>query len=111
MPTPSVPRAFAIGHLWGATRPYPDRPGVSSGERQWWRHGRLPLPKLRNDTLNRSQGGHVDWQTLINLQFHKPVSNDIHDLVGVGDIHCRHEVDSLGVKPFLDDEARPRKTL
>src|SRR5262245_40613116 len=48
---------------------------------------------------------------LINLQFHQPVSNNIHDLVGIGDIHGRHEVDALGVKTFFDDKGCLRKTL
>src|SRR5205085_12470936 len=34
----------------------------------------------------------------------KPVSNDIHDLIGIGDIYGRHEVDSFGVKTLLDDK-------
>ena len=71
----------------------------------------LPLLKLRNDTLNRPKWGHVEWQPLINLQLHKPVSNDIYDFVGIGDIHGRHQVDALGVKPFFDDEGCLRKTL
>src|SRR5215470_10517768 len=48
---------------------------------------------------------------LLNLQFHQSVSNNLHDLVGIGDIHGRHEVNPFGVKPFLNDEGCLRKTL
>lgn len=71
----------------------------------------LPLPKLHNDTLHRPPWGQVDGQPLLNLQFPKSVSDHSNDLVGIGDIHGRHERDALGVTPFLDDEGGLRKPL
>src|SRR5262249_32854916 len=55
--------------------------------------------------------GHIEWQTLINLQLQEPVSNDVKDLVGVGNIYCRHQVDALRVKTFFDHKGCLGKTL
>src|SRR6266705_759206 len=85
----------------------PGRSGVLSCERQRrWRRGRLPLPQLSDDALDRPQWGHVDREAFINLQLHEPVSDDSDDLVGVGDVYCCHQVDPLGSTTLLDDEGR-----
>src|SRR2546428_5793235 len=82
---PQAARARGISRRFNKN---PGRADVSSWKRQWCRRrGRLLLPQLSDDTLNRPQRGHVDRQTFLDLQLHEPVPNDGHDLVGVGDIH------------------------
>src|SRR6266478_5559079 len=53
--TTGLPEAAGARHR---IKKDPGRPDVLSGERQrYWRRGRLPLPQLRDDALDRPQRG------------------------------------------------------
>lgn len=103
-PGPHSGRAVAFLAAWWKHRPSAD---WQEGERL----GCLARANVGDDPIDRPQRRQINRQACLDLQLDEPVSDDVNDLVRVRHIDRCHEVDALGVEPFLDREARLRKAL